>query len=640
MHCRYQSLDGFPNAEDFPEDVVELDFGYNRVLDMASSAVPYLPSLQKLVMDNCQVRVIGSNAFRSLPALRNLTLRSNDIESIHQRAFDGLVKLTGLYLEENNVKVLPANVFSGLSLQDLYLEGNAMEELMDGTFSGLQVEHLKLNRNNITQIRASHIAPLKDTLVSLHIDNNGRELTIQQDAFSGFAMEELSLKASQLKDLSFLEYVNVKTLQLSGNMFPKLDLRRYTSLGSVETIGLSEMGMRRFPADNVLANLRGLRKMDLSRNEIYSAKGSWFRHTPALVELNMAANRMAQLPPNFGDYLSSVKTLDLALNNLITLNPSSFARMTAMTKLDLRENKLQVFPNTMQPIFDRIPYLFLAGNRLHCNCEMKWFIEWLTKRASYTGADMCHSPMPQRTYIFNLVPKEFVCRGPTIVSFDQTVYASVGEDVYLTCVGEGDPAPNLEWVDPNGQSVTISPAINRTKYKAYNVWKLSNVQLLNSGNYTCIAANLVSTVRNVTNLVVGYFEPSTNAKMTTSQTTTTTTTQITTTPEATSGKTTATTIAINEQTTDISVGPTDNMTRESLDTSSEKVKTKISQTLLVTIIAIAGVFLIALFVAALVFHMCRTSRHRRRYDVNDKIIIYKPDASDLNMSKESKQIDV
>ena len=634
VHCRYQRLQGIPAADQFPADTVELDYGHNNVSSLTS--LPGLTNLQKLVLDNCEIQSLGSRAFANVPSLRNITLSQNKIDSIHPNAFENLPNLIGLYMEDNNVKVLPEELFTGLGLQDLYLEGNAIHRLDDKTFAGLSVNHLNMKRNNISRVTARHLAPLKSSLVSLHLDQNGRELTVEADTFTGFSMlEVLSVRASHLQDLAFLHNVNVKTLYLSGNTFPELDLLPYRGLSSVETLGLADMGLQSFRANKVLYSLSSLRQLDMSNNGILIVEGSWFQYTPLLTHLNLASNTIFQLPADLGTYLGKLTSLDLAMNILTSIRTESFDSMAVLRKLDLRNNKLQVFSSVLEPLFNRVPELLLKGNPLHCNCEMRWYVMWLYSGAPPTAAHTCFSP--RREYIFNLPLDDLVCRAPSIVTIDPVVYVTPGEDVFLRCIGEGDPAPIVEWTDPEGETLTISPSPNRTRYKTFSTWKLSAVTEDYTGNYTCRAKNVQGEVYRVTLLVVSDDPPPTTSPEPTTAAIPTTLAPVATSSASPSSSTPAPTTAAAAETRPMNAH---SRTPEVTTTVQPVGKKAMSQRTLAIVIGVAGAAIILLFLVLIIFHICRYNRHRRRYDVNDKAIIYHPDTHELDISKDSKQIDV
>lgn len=636
VHCKYQRLNGFPPLSQFPQDTIELDYEHNNISVLSS--LPSLTNLQRLFLDHCDIHTIAANAFGNAPALTNITLKTNRIATIDQQAFAGLPGLTGLYLEDNNLQTLPDSVFNSLNLVDLYLDGSSIHTLTDNTFSGLSVQHLSMKRNNISLLTAGHMKPLQNSLVSFHLDDNGQNLKIDANTFDGFTnLEALSLRASRVLDIAFLKFIKVKSLYLSGNIFPDLDLRPYLNLASIETLGLSDMGLVDFPADKTLRHLSSLQKLDLSKNGIKTLQSSWFEYTPELTELNLAGNKLTKLPSDLSANLEGLTSLDLSINNLNLLTERSFVGMTKLGKLDLTRNKFQVLPASLKPLFNRVmSSLFLRDNPLHCNCEMKWYREWLDTVGNGNMATQCNSPT--YTYIYNLDPDKFECKEPRIISLPKRVYVKPGDDLFLNCQAAGDPAPIVKWVDHYNDSIKVEPSHghDRTNYNSSLPWQLNSVTPEYSGIYVCTASNVAGSVTEKTEVIVTDNIPSTSVP--------TTTTTIATTTAAETEKP-STIILTSVATTPSDVIPSKANASNVITTTlkTEGVSTneaKIDQKTLAIIIGSVGGVLIIFVLLLLIIHVTRHSRHKRRYDVNDKAIIYRHDTNELDMSKDSKEINV
>ena len=59
---------------------------------------------------------------------------------------------------------------------------------------------------------------------------------------------------------------------------------------------------------------------------------------------------------------------------------------------------MQVLGEGLQQLFNSLTFLMLAGNPLHCNCELRWLRRWLTSDAQSSakvldsGDVLCVSP--------------------------------------------------------------------------------------------------------------------------------------------------------------------------------------------------------------------------------------------------------
>jgi len=59
---------------------------------------------------------------------------------------------------------------------------------------------------------------------------------------------------------------------------------------------------------------------------------------------------------------------------------------------------LQVLGEPLLQLFNSLTFIMLAGNPLHCNCELRWFRHWLTNDSESfgkvldSGHVLCDSP--------------------------------------------------------------------------------------------------------------------------------------------------------------------------------------------------------------------------------------------------------
>lgn len=73
------------------------------------------------------------------------------------------------------------------------------------------------------------------------------------------------------------------------------------------------------------------------------------------------------------------------------------------------------------------------------------------------------------------------------ISSNMTVVS--GEDVLLHCQGEGDPAPRVQWLSPNGDVVRVTPSSERTISRTSAYWSIRSITVAKSGLYKCEAVN-------------------------------------------------------------------------------------------------------------------------------------------------------
>ena len=159
----------------------------------------------------------------------------------------------------------------------------------------------------------------------------------------------------------------------------------------------------------------------------------------------------------------------------------------------------------MEPFLNQLPQdgLKLEGNRFHCNCENRWFKQWVTRK-DLTGVN-CVSPMPQVDMRI-IDESDMTCVQPSITKIKgSTDYGSevhgrgailevpVNVSIMLQCSGNGDPAPTLQWYFPPEvrDEVEVEPN-NRSDMITTSYYKLKGIRLDQSGQFKCSAYNIIN----------------------------------------------------------------------------------------------------------------------------------------------------
>ncbi|XP_034662697.1 chondroadherin [Drosophila subobscura] len=110
----------------------------------------------------------------------------------------------------------------------------------------------------------------------------------------------------------------------------------------------------------------GLKDLDLSHNRIALLYRKLFEHTPQLLKLNLAYNRLSVLDAGTAAALGSVTSLqrlDLSHNGLMTLPTDLFVQLSSLRVLDLSGNEFTVVPASIQQLGKSLVQLNLSGNQ-------------------------------------------------------------------------------------------------------------------------------------------------------------------------------------------------------------------------------------------------------------------------------------
>jgi hypothetical protein len=110
--------------------------------------------------------------------------------------------------------------------------------------------------------------------------------------------------------------------------------------------------------------------------------------------------------------LPHIRRLNFAANNLKVLHANAFAQFPELERLDLRQNPIS---SLEAGSFDGISLqqLFMDSRSLHCDCNLKWFVEWLRRSKIEAGNVQvaCQTPAKFRGQMLLGIPVESLVCG-------------------------------------------------------------------------------------------------------------------------------------------------------------------------------------------------------------------------------------
>ena len=227
-----------------------------------------LHMLHTLILRHCRIHTIESNAFRGLSSLHKLDLKWNMIRHVESYAFSGLSNLKILTLDYNHIVFIYSYAFHGLDLKRLSLEANPnLHTITSDAFNATSIEELYIYNASLRTESLTSLTLLKDRLRHLSIIHNTVPLKIHESLFKGFHFHTLKLEESGIRDISFLRYITVEELSLSGNSLTDLNLSRYHNLNSLNVLRLNRLGLTEI--DTVwFSGMKHLEQLFLSNNRI------------------------------------------------------------------------------------------------------------------------------------------------------------------------------------------------------------------------------------------------------------------------------------------------------------------------------------------------------------------------------------
>lgn len=162
----------FPNTFEVMNTTNSLIIGSDDMpLTLITNSLVGLTSMEKLILNNLELRLLKRDMFVGMPNLKELTLTGNiteleydtflevnliekliltncQIMNISMDSFMGLQKLTYLDLSKNKLEYLPPGVFDQLvNIKELYLNSNNFKKLPREIFSKIYPKLIRLNEN-------------------------------------------------------------------------------------------------------------------------------------------------------------------------------------------------------------------------------------------------------------------------------------------------------------------------------------------------------------------------------------------------------------------------------------------------------------------------------------------------------------
>ena len=316
--------------------------------------------VQERLPDACQHSLI----------VRELTVlpATSQITTIQASALYGLrvqkLVLSGLGVEAVNES---AFVWFADHLTELSLDGNRLTTLPDGVFAPLtRLVRLQLHNNRLTAVGRR----LLDGLHSLRVlDLGGNQIgDVSLDAW----MPAPQLSTLLLYDNAIDGTVNstrlaglrqLETLRLDGNRLTALTAGAFHVLPALRRLNVARNRLGELPG-GLFTNNTQLEEVDASQNEIGGLRADVFDGTTRLTTLALNDNRITTLPDYVFRHMHNLRTLRLQRNAVAGISSNSLAGLSSIRHLDLSHNRVASLPLGIFDPLGLVTELSLAGNHI------------------------------------------------------------------------------------------------------------------------------------------------------------------------------------------------------------------------------------------------------------------------------------
>ncbi|XP_066494549.1 leucine-rich glioma-inactivated protein 1-like isoform X1 [Tiliqua scincoides] len=144
-----------------------------------------------------------------------------------------------------------------------------------------------------------------------------------------------------------------------------------------------------------------------------------FQHVPSLQLLLITYNSLELIGDDAFVGLVHLEYLFIEHNKLEAISKNAFRGLKGLLHLNLANNSLQTLPRHLFRGLDALTTVDLRGNAFHCDCKLKWLVEWVRQTNALVEPIQCQSPAElNQTDLRELRPSGFNCITTDLVLFD------------------------------------------------------------------------------------------------------------------------------------------------------------------------------------------------------------------------------
>ncbi|XP_072539299.1 leucine-rich repeat neuronal protein 1 [Salminus brasiliensis] len=416
-----------------------------------------------------------SEELEQLLNLTELDLSQNNFSNIRDIGLTNMSQLTTLHLEENQIVEMPDFSLQDLTnLQELYINHNQISFIAPNAFAGLRnLLRLHLNSNRLKAIDSRWF----DSTPNLEI------LMIGENPVVG------------ILDLNFKPLVNLRSLVLAGMELTDIPGNAFVGLDNLESLSFYDNKLVRVP-QNALQKLPNLKFLDLNKNPVHKIQEGDFKNMLRLKELGI--NNMGELVSidRFAlDNLPELTKLE-ATNNpkLSYISRLSFRDVPSLESLMLNNNALNSLYLATVESLPNLREISIHSNPLRCDCVIQWMSSNKTTIRFMEPLSMyCAMPPEVRGQrMREVLSHESADQCLPMISHDtfpNHLNLDIGMTVDLDCRAMAEPEPEIYWVTPLGNKVMMDTVSDKYHLSSAGTLHISNIQVDDSGHYTCVAQN-------------------------------------------------------------------------------------------------------------------------------------------------------
>ncbi|XP_034354899.1 leucine-rich repeat, immunoglobulin-like domain and transmembrane domain-containing protein 2 isoform X1 [Arvicanthis niloticus] len=307
------------------------------------------------------------------------------------------------------------------------------------------------------------------------------ECTCSEESF-GRSLQCMSMSLGKIPD-NFPE--ELKQVRIENSPLFELSQGFFTNMSTLEYLWLNFNNVTVIHL-GALEDLPELRELRLEGNKLRSVPWTAFRATPLLRVLDLKHNRIDALPELALQFLANLTYLDISSNRLTVVSKGVFLNWPAYQKQQQLGCRAEILSNMV---------LSLHNNPWLCDCRLRGLAQFVKSIGppfilvnSYL---ICQGPVSKAGQLLHETELG-VCMKPNISTPSANVTIQVGKNVTLRCLAQASPSPTIAWKYPLSTwrefDVLASPIAEGI---ILSQLVIPAAQLVDGGNYTCMAFNSI-----------------------------------------------------------------------------------------------------------------------------------------------------
>uniref|UniRef100_A0A8C0H4D2 LRRCT domain-containing protein n=1 Tax=Chelonoidis abingdonii TaxID=106734 RepID=A0A8C0H4D2_CHEAB len=134
--------------------------------------------------------------------------------------------------------------------------------------------------------------------------------------------------------------------------------------------------------------------LSLVRSGFTELREGSFLQTPSLQLLLFTSSTLGLIRDDAFVGLLHLEYLFIENNKVGSVSKNALRGLKGLVHLSLAHNQLETLPRHLFRGLDALTYVDLRGNPFHCDCRIKWLVEWLSSTNASAELGECQGPAP------------------------------------------------------------------------------------------------------------------------------------------------------------------------------------------------------------------------------------------------------